>query len=304
MKLKRFMILFVFVGLLLPVLGTPAVAQTDTSLQDIIDRGTIIVGCEAGYPPFEMLDPETDEFIGFDPEIMAIIADEIGVTIDWRNVAWATIFTSLAAGNFDCVISAVTITAAREETMDFSRWYFKSSQAVMVTNENPKNILTIDDVNTTEYKVGIQEGTTSDLYLQDNNFTTEVVSFATVTLAIAALNAGSVDCVLGDHATLLAGAADTLKVVHLFSPEDFGIPVVTGSDTLRLKINEVLDGLLGTDLENPVPTKEYNDIFNTWMDVDAVGYVAPGIPSFSVIFLIAVVSSVSIPLIRKEKKKL
>ncbi|MHA1746079.1 MAG: Loki-CTERM sorting domain-containing protein [Promethearchaeota archaeon] len=303
MKIKRFMILFVFVGLLLPVFSMPTVAsQTDTSLQDIIDRGSIIVGCEAGYPPFEMLDPETDEFIGFDPEIMQIIADEIGVTIDWRNVAWATIFTSLAAGNFDCVISAVTITAEREETMDFSRWYFKSSQAVLVTNDNPKAFATIADVNVSTVKVGVQEGTTSDLYLQDNNFTTEVVSFATVTLAIAALNGGTVDVVLGDHATLLAGAADTLKVVDTFSPEDFGIPVVTGSDSLRLKINEVLDGLLGTDLKNPAPTKEYNDIYNTWMDVNAVGYVAPGIPGFSVILLIAVVSSVTIPLIRKEKK--
>ncbi len=85
----------------------------------------------------------------------------------------------------------------------------------MVTNENPKNILTIEDVDNSSLKVGIQEGTTSDLYLQDNNYTSEVVSFSTVTLAIAALNAGTVDCVLGDHATLLAGAADTLKVVHL-----------------------------------------------------------------------------------------
>ena len=47
MKVKRFMILFVFVGLLLPAFSLPtAASQTDTVLDDIIERGTIIVGSE------------------------------------------------------------------------------------------------------------------------------------------------------------------------------------------------------------------------------------------------------------------
>jgi len=302
---KKYFSLMILVLLFLPFLPISNVSAipTDTSLADIVAAGKIIVGIEAGYPPFEERDPETDEIIGFDPEIMAIIADDIGVDIEWKDVDWAVIFTSLEAGTFDCVISAVTITDAREESMDFSRWYFKSEQAVLISSDNPKSIATIDDVNVSTVNVGFQEGTTSELYLADNNFTAAEFGFTTITLAIEALNLGTVDVVLGDHATLLAGmSADTMKVVDTFSPEDFGIPVQTGSDTLRAKINEVLDGLLGSDLDNPVPTKEYNDIYKKWMTVDAVGYVAPTISGFSLLPMLAIISVVSALIMRKIRK--
>ncbi|MHA1563416.1 MAG: transporter substrate-binding domain-containing protein, partial [Promethearchaeota archaeon] len=188
MKNKHYsLVLLVF--LFLPIFSiSPASAAplADTSLADIIAAGEITVGIEAAYPPFEDRDPETDEIIGFDPDIMAIIADDIGVDIVWKDVGWDVIFTSLDSGLYDCIISAVTITAEREETMDFSRWYYKSTQAVMVKLANPKNITTIEDVNATTVKVGVQAGTTSDIYLVDNNYTAEMVPFATINLAIEA----------------------------------------------------------------------------------------------------------------------
>ena len=248
MKNKHYsLILLVF--LFLPIFSiSPASAAPlqDTSLADIIAAGEITVGIEAAYPPFEDRDPVTDEIIGFDPDIMAIIAADIGVDIVWKDVGWDVIFTSLDSGLYDCIISAVTITAERELTMDFSRWYYKSTQAVMVKLANPKNIDTIEDVDDSTIKVGVQAGTTSDIYLTDNNYTSTMVPFATINLAIEALKLETVDCVLGDYDTLNAGKTsqpDTFDIVDTFSPEDFGIPVQTGSDSLRAKINEVLDDL-------------------------------------------------------------
>ncbi|MHA1561497.1 MAG: transporter substrate-binding domain-containing protein [Promethearchaeota archaeon] len=301
-KYYSFMILVLLFLPFLPISNVSAAPVADTSLADIIAAGKIVVGIEAGYPPFEQRNPDTDEIEGFDPDIMKIIADDIGVDIEWVDVDWAVIFTSLEGGSFDCVISAVTITATREESMDFSRWYFKSEQAVLVNTANPESIATIDDVNASTVNVGYQEGTTSELYLKDNNYTAVESGFTTITLAIQALELGTVDVVLGDHATLLSGMdADTMEVVDTFSPEDFGIPVQTGSDSLRLRINEVLDSILGTDLDNPVPTRAYNNIYKEWMEVDAVGYVAT-IPGFSLLPLIGIISIVSALLMRKIRK--
>ncbi|MHA1473893.1 MAG: Loki-CTERM sorting domain-containing protein [Promethearchaeota archaeon] len=307
MKNKHYsLVLLVF--LFLPIFSiSPASAAplADTSLADIIAAGEITVGIEAAYPPFEDRDPETDEIIGFDPDIMAIIADDIGVDIVWKDVGWDVIFTSLDSGLYDCIISAVTITAEREETMDFSRWYYKSTQAVMVKLANPKNITTIEDVNATTVKVGVQAGTTSDIYLVDNNYTAEMVPFATINLAIEALKLETVDCVLGDYDTLNAGKTsqpDTFEIVDTFSPEDFGIPVQTGSDSLRLRINTILDGLLGEDEDNPVFSKQYNDIYVEWMGGDVFGYERPTIPGFPIIALISILSVASAILVRKSKK--
>ncbi len=310
MKIKHYS-LIILVLLFLPLFSISPVTAApiaDTSLADIIAAGEITVGIEAAYPPFEERDPETDEIVGFDPEIMAIIEKDIGVDFVLNDGGWEVIFTSLDSGMYDCIISAVTITAKREETMDFSRWYYKSSQAVMVKIANPKNITTIEDVNATTVKVGVQAGTTSDLYLTDNNYTATMVPFATINLAIEALNLETVDCVLGDYDTLNAGKTaqpDTFNIVDTFSPEDFGIPVQTGSDSLRLRINTILDGLLGEDEDSPVYSEEYNDIYVEWMGGDVYGYVpkpAATIPGFPLIALISILSVASAILIRKSKK--
>ncbi len=264
---NKILILFL---LLLPlhilfISNTTAKPIDDTSLQDVIDAGKIVVGIEAGYPPFEQRNPDTDEIEGFDPDIMQYIADDIGVSIEWVDVSWSVIFTGLALGNYDCIISAVTITAEREENMDFSRWYYRSAQAVLVNNDNPKNINTIYDINSTSINVGVQGGTTSELYLIDNNIVAVKSSFVTIPLAIEALELGTVDVVLGNHAILLDDmVSDTMKVVDTFNPEDFGIPVQTGSDSLRLRINSILDDLLGVDIDHPETNAYYTASYEEW----------------------------------------
>jgi ABC-type amino acid transport substrate-binding protein len=304
------------VFLFLPIFSiSPASAApvADTSLADIILAGEIVVGIEAGYPPFEQRNTTTDEIEGFDPDIMQYIADDIGVDIVWMDVDWAVIFTGLAAGNYDCVISAVTITETREETMDFSRWYYRSTQAVMVYADNPKGIVTVDDVNSTDVKIGIQEGTTSEWYIDDEGVLGDKVGFTAITLAIEALALGTVDVVLGDYATLAAGKEtdpDNYFIIDTFSPEDFGIPVQSGFDTLRARINTLLDELLGDDVDSADPNQYYLDSFEEWFGEGGVEFAldeapeaAGGIPGYSMVAFISIISVVSIMLIRKMKKR-
>ncbi len=300
MKFKRLLIIGIFLSFFIPFLGTMSVAQgEDTSLQDIIDAGEIVVGTNAEYAPFESVDPETDEIVGFDADIIKIVADELGVDVVWNDVSFDTLVISLAQGSFDCVIAAMTITEEREEQVDFSRWYFKSEQAVLVSEGNPKSIDSVEDVDDSEIKVGVQQGTTSDLYLDENNFTSEKLAYNTITLAVQALKLGSIDVVLGDHATLLnVIAADTeedeeaqYEVVDTFSPEDFGIAFPDGDSTVLTRVNEILDDLLGEDLDDPTPNEDYNEIFKKWMEMDAIGYVEPEatIPGYSILGLIAAI---------------
>lgn len=295
------------------------VAADDTSLSDVIDAGKIVVGVDAAYPPFEQKTGDVVE--GFDPEIMAFIVDDMGIEVEWMDVAWDTIFTGLAAGNYDCVMSAVTITTERMESMDFTRWYYFSTQAVMVTLDNPKNITTIEDVNNASVKVGVQIATTSQWYLEDEEYASEMVSFATITLAIEALSSGTVDVVLGDLATLVAGQSSNpgnFEIVDKFSPEAFGIACQKGSTALVNRINEALDKLLGDDPYNPEFSAYYNTSHAKWMnssvfvDLDQLkialdelntGSSGPTISGASIFSMVAVIIIPVYGLIRKYKKK-
>jgi len=314
MKYKRLFIGVIFLALILPFLSIRTVKAVDTSLSDVISAGKIVVATEAGYAPFEMKN-ETNDIIGFDPDIMQYIADDIGVDIEWQDIGWAVIFTGLAAGQYDCVISAVTITEEREETMDFTRWYYKSAQAVMVSMTNPKQITNIDDINSTDVIVAFQESTTSNWYVEDNNIVAEQQSFATITLAVQAVKSGAADVVIGDYATLLFSKnADptSFAIIDTFSPEDFGIACQEGAVALRDRITLVLNELLGNDTDNPEVNTYYNATYTKWMGVppatefalDAVPNApSSGIPGFPIIAIIAAIPIAVSVIIRKMKNK-
>jgi polar amino acid transport system substrate-binding protein len=307
------------------ILSIVAVSQyataADTSLSDVIAAGKLVVGMEVGYPPFEDRN-ETDDIVGFDPDIIEYVAADIGVTVEYKDVAWSTIFTSLGEGQFDCVCSAVSITVDRKASMDFSRWYFLSTQAAMVTLANPKSIEDHLDANDTTVKVGFQADTTSQLYFEDNNFVATPVSFATITLAVEALNTGTVDVVFGDYATLIAGQEvnpGNFEIVDTFSPEPFGIPCQKGAKALVARIDQALGELLGTDPYNPVYSTFYNETHVEWigglpetpglaelkavLDALIVEEPKPTISGASIFGLIAVIPFTSYFIIRKLRKQ-
>ncbi len=246
----------------------------ESSLQDVLDRGTLTVGIEAAYPPWESRDPTTNEIVGFDPDIIAVVASDLGVDVEFVDVSWDSIFTSLQAGSFDCIISAVTITEERETVMDFSRWYYRGTQAVMVTVANPLNISSVEDVDDASITIGCQENTNSHWYAQDELDAT-IVTQSTLALAVADLNASHVDAVLGDVlelTVLMENSPNTFQIVDTFREENLGIACQEGAISLVNAIDSSLNGLLGDNLTNPNITTVYNDIHNEWFGFDAWGY--------------------------------
>ena len=166
MKNKPYSLIFL-VFLFLPMFWISPVSAApvaDTSLADVIAAGELHVGLEAGYPPFEMINATTEEMEGFDVEIIEYIANEIdpNITVVYHDVAWTAILGGLITGDYDVICSAMTITPEREEEVDFTRWYYKSTQAVMVTMDNMANITCVEDINSTDVIVGFQSVTTSE----------------------------------------------------------------------------------------------------------------------------------------------
>ena len=109
---------------------------------------------------------------------------------------------------------------------------------------------------TMNYKLGVQSGTTSDVYAAESLANAEVSGFDTIDLAIEALKQGDVDFVLGDLPTLKfyqAADSDGLSIAGSFSEEDFGIAVAPGESDLLAAINVALGEI--------VDSGEYDTIF-------------------------------------------
>lgn len=295
--------------------STAFIAQDD-SLTKVTERGKLIIGTEAQYEPFEYVSTANKEIIGFDADIAHVIANELGVEIEWVDTGFDSLVQKLKDGSFDCVIAAMTITEEREEEVDFSRWYYKSAQAIMVAEGNPKSLDNITAMNATGITVGYLTGSTSDIYANDHLQNAEKLGYSSILLAIQSLNTGAVDAVIGDYAVIYNEAIDSsdFDYIGTFELEDFGIAVTSGSDALLTQINLVIKDLLGSSIDNPVPSDLYNTIYYKWFEENAAGYEgtvtdaeipyvvaktrsAPGFEFYTVF-----IAMVAFPLIRKYRK--
>jgi polar amino acid transport system substrate-binding protein len=126
------------------VLGlSPARRAMADAMADARKRGTLMIGTEAAYVPYEFF--KDGQIIGYDPDIMAIIGPKLGVKVQFIDTAWAGIIPALYAGKFDCIVSAMTITAPRAEKVLFSMPYADASNAILLRADEA-GIKTADDL--------------------------------------------------------------------------------------------------------------------------------------------------------------
>lgn len=95
---------------------------------------TLIAASNPTWPPMEFLD-ENKNIVGYDRDIIAAIAEELGMKSEFRNIAWDGIFASLESGQANVIASCVTITEKRKKAYVFSEPYYEVHQAVVVAKD-------------------------------------------------------------------------------------------------------------------------------------------------------------------------
>ncbi len=169
-----------------------AVAQDTPDLEGLV----ISIGTDPTYPPHETVDPDTGEIVGFDIDVVDAICERINCVAEFVSTAWDGIFPALAEGQFDMVVSGVTITEERDEIVDFSDPYIVISQGILVRTEDDG--LTLEDFESGIFQLGSQAGTTNfDLSVEIVG-RENVQVYDQFNLAIEALAAGDIDGVMID----------------------------------------------------------------------------------------------------------
>jgi polar amino acid transport system substrate-binding protein len=136
---------------LLGLAGTrPARADT---LDEVKKRGTLVVGMEAAYVPYEFF--KDGKIIGYDPDIIDLFVPKLGVKAQLVDTAWNGIIPALYAKKFDVIVSAMTITKERAEKVLFSMPYADASNVILLRAGEDK-IKTADDLS--GKIVGVQIG--------------------------------------------------------------------------------------------------------------------------------------------------
>ncbi|WP_418320635.1 basic amino acid ABC transporter substrate-binding protein [Piscinibacter sakaiensis] len=222
----------------------PAAATTATTAPPAEPARVLVVGTDAAYAPFESQN-QSGEIVGFDIDIVRAIADKAGLQVKFVNTPWEGIFTTLDQGDRDLLVSAITITDERRQSMDFSDPYFNAQQLIAVKADS--KISKFADLK--KLKVGVQTGTTGDEAVSklQGKTSTSIRRFESTPLALQELEAGGVDAVVADNGVVenyvANNAAAKFKSVAdpaAFASEQYGIAVKKGNTELLEKINKAL----------------------------------------------------------------
>jgi len=200
------------------------------------------VGTDATFPPFEMMDDDKN-LVGFDIELLEMVADEAGIEIEFKNTSFDALLAGMTTCQYDMAASAVTITDDRKETMAFSVPYINAGQAVVVAIDS--DITGVQDL--VGKTIGGQLGTTG-LIEAEAVVDATVKTYDSYELAFQDVSNGQADAIIIDYPTALAYVAlndGKLKVVgEPFTNESYGIVICKTNTELQEKVNAALTKLI------------------------------------------------------------
>ncbi len=216
------------------------------TLEGIKNKGKLVLGTSADYPPFEfhtMIDGE-DKIVGFDIEIAKYIANELGVELEIKDMDFDKLLGGLSTGMLDIVAAGMNPDPEREKEANFTNIYYESTHSVLINKEDESNISTMEDLE--NKSIGVQIGTTQEKIAETKIKNTEVKSLSSNPDIVMNLKTNKIDCAIMETpvAESFAKANEELIVVEdlIIDSGTEGVAIATkkGNDKLIEKLNEIL----------------------------------------------------------------
>lgn len=202
----------------------------------------LVAAMELAYPPFETKD-EVGNPEGVSVDFISDFAAAYDYDLTIENSAFDGLIPMLQTGKADVVISSMTITEERRESVDFSDPYAKAELAILANDDS--NIETVEDLNQPDKVVVVKTGSTGDVYATKNLGEAEIVRLADESAAVTEVVQGKADGFLYDQLTIYRNQArnpETTKAIFIpfQDVEYWGVAVAKGEDELLEQLNEFI----------------------------------------------------------------
>ena len=201
----------------------------------------LIVGTNAEFPPFEyMNDKKQPE--GFDIAMIKEIGKRMGKKVEIKNMEFKSLIGAMESDSINAIIAGMTKTEKREKAVDFSDSYYTTNQAIILKKDSKITKLAQLDGK----KIGVQQGTTGDIYSTDDFGDDNVERFNKGMEAVQALQQGKIDAVIIDNqpAKTFVEENEGLKILETsYVEEDYALAIKKGNDDLVKKVNDAIKEL-------------------------------------------------------------
>jgi polar amino acid transport system substrate-binding protein len=209
-----------FAALTSTILAAPAFAQTATqslSSESVIETikkdGVIRIGLSI-FTPWSMRDIN-GELIGFELDVGRALAEDMGVDVEFVPTAWDGIIPQLVSGNFDVIISGMSVTPARNLTINFTNPYAYSGLTIL-SNTAMTDGFTLKDYNSADVTFGARRGGTPATVIGQ--------LFPEATLLLFDEDGAATQEVLNGNAHATMGAEPTPSIEARRYPDTLSVP--------------------------------------------------------------------------------
>ena len=265
--MNRFKRILAF-GLAVALTGTLAVGcsggsgassgSSDAAQDSGTAGGKLVMATNATFPPYEYV--EGGEYEGIDVEIAGKLAEKLGRELEIQDVEFDSIIGGVQSGKYDMGMAGMTVTEERKQSVNFSDTYATGIQSIIVPEGSA--IATVDDLSS-DTRIGVQQGTTGDIYATDDYGEDAVTAYKNGADAVQALVTGKIDCVIIDNepAKSFAAANDGLVILDTsYAEEDYAICISKDNEELLTQINDALselksDGTIDSIIEKYIPSE-------------------------------------------------
>lgn len=218
------------------------------AIDKIKEAGKLVVGTSADYPPYEfhLLNDKDGELVGIDIDIAKVIAKELGVKLEIKDLIFSRIFTALNNGQIDMAIAGLHPTDARKKTADFSDIYYQAIQSIVIDKKDKDKITHHEDLR--GKKVGTQKDTIQEDMAKTQLVGVELVVRETIEELIISLRKGLVDAVIlekpvADSYVRRNKSFTSIKCEKFNDKLGSAIAVKKGNKELLKEINRILANL-------------------------------------------------------------
>lgn len=261
MKLVRHFVAF---SLIAVVALTSCGGVSKDTLSRVRKDGKLIIGTSADYPPYEFhaLDANgKDSIVGFDIAIAREIAKDLGVELEIKDMSFDGLLAALAAGTIDIVISGMTPTEERKQSVDFSDTYYYAIHGVMIRAADAvkfDSVESLKDAQLSAQKGTIQVGIAKSQILgvaeedMDKQHS-QIKEVGTIKNLVLDLKNSKVDAIVAELPVAQAYVGknpDLALAKPTFSDDDGGsaIAVRKGNEAFVAEINKTLKRLIDNKL--------------------------------------------------------
>lgn len=201
----------------------------------------LVIGMELAYPPFEMRD-ESGQPAGVSVDLAHALGGKLGRPVDIQNLPFAGLIPALKTGKIDLIISSMTATPERAQSIDFSAPYLATGLCMLVRAKS--TIATVADLDRPALAVAVVKGTTAHVFAGQKIKAAKVLVFDKPAACVLEVTQGKCDAFLIDQMTALENwrkNPDTTRAVLTpFQEEQWAIGLRKGDSDLQAKVNAFL----------------------------------------------------------------